>query len=60
MRLVVDSILADEGSVVLFGATDSGRAVTFAVDHRYAEDLARAVMLDEYPEVEIEPWQVIG
>lgn len=62
MHLVVETILADEGSVVLFQGSnaDSGKLVTFAVEHRYAEDLAEAVMLDEQPEVDIELWQIVG
>ena len=60
LEITVDQLLSDEGSVVVFGGTtESGRYVTFAVDHRMAEPLAQAVVMDEEAIAEIEPWQIL-
>lgn len=53
----------DEGSVVLFEATaqnDSGEVrLTFACDHRSAQDLVDALAAGEEPVVYLEDWQIV-
>ena len=57
-------VLADEGTVVLFLGTDvkDGRTITFAVDHRLAQDI---IASEDWqgggsPLVFVEPWQIMG
>jgi hypothetical protein len=61
LEVTVDQLLSDEGSVVVFGGTtESGRYVTFGVDHRLAEPLAQAVVMDGEATAVVEPWQILG
>lgn len=62
MKVYVDRIVRDEGSVVLFaGDNDYGEMITFACDHRPAQDLATRILEgDEVVECEVEDWQITG
>jgi hypothetical protein len=54
--VTVVSLVADEGTVVVFGC-DDGRRI--GVDHRVAADLADRLSFEGEVSVAIEPWQVL-
>jgi hypothetical protein len=62
MEIEVTQIVRDEGSIVLFQGTslEDGRVVTFAADHRPAQELINGMLNDEEIIAFVEPWQVVG
>jgi len=62
MEIEVVSIVRNEGSVMVFRGTslEDGRTVTFAVDHRPAQELMNGMLNDEEVIALVEPWQVLG
>jgi hypothetical protein len=60
----VQSIVADEGTVVVFGGflseSEDFVAVAVAVDHRMAQPIADALAEGLQPVVEAEGWQILG
>lgn len=62
MEIEVTAIVRAEGSVVLFRgeSLETGRTVTFAVDHRPAQELMNGMLNDEEVIALVEPWQVMG
>ncbi|HET7110253.1 MAG TPA: hypothetical protein VFI41_05240 [Gemmatimonadales bacterium] len=61
MEIEVTELVADGGSVVVFAGLDSdGARVTFAVDHRPAQELVNAMLNDEEVIAFVEPWQIMG
>jgi hypothetical protein len=63
IRIYVQSLIRDEGTIVVFGGydVDTDLPVMFAADHRPAQDIIDAIQKGEGPIfVTIESWQVIG
>jgi len=61
VEVTVTEIVRDEGSIVLFrGLTEDGAAVTFAADHRPAQELINGLLNDEEVIAIVDPWQIIG
>lgn len=62
MRLTVTEPVADHGTIVLMQGIEieTDRVVTFACDHRPAQDIVNALAAGEDVEVEIEDWQVMS
>lgn len=62
MRLTVTEPVADHGSIVMLRGIEheTDRVVTFAADHRPAQDIVNALADGEDVEVEIEDWQVMS
>ena len=62
MEVEVTQIVRDEGSVVVFQgeSLEDGRTVTFAVDHRPAQELVNGMLNDEEVIALVDSWQVIG
>lgn len=61
MEITVTDIVRDEGSVVVFlGMPWEGPPITFAVDHRPAQELINGMLNGEDVIALIEPWQVVG
>lgn len=62
MRAQVTQLVSDQGTVVVFEAvTDAADIITFACDHRCAQQIAHALAWGEDPiEVNVEPWQILG
>lgn len=61
--ITVTEVVADHGSVVLMRGIEheTDRTVTFAVDHRPAQDIANALAQGEDVEVyDVEDWQVMS
>jgi hypothetical protein len=48
--ITATNLLRDEGTLVVFqGEDEDGTSVTFAVEHRYARDIAAAIVNGETP-----------
>lgn len=62
MEIEVTQIVKDAGSVVIFQGTslEDGSVVTFAADHRPAQELINGMLNDEEVIALVEPWQVVG
>lgn len=61
--ITVTEIVADHGSVVLMRGIEheTDRVITFAADHRPAQDIANALSEGEDVEVyDVEDWQVMS
>ena len=61
VECIIYAFTRDEGSVVVFTAerVDDGRSLYIAVDHRFGQDIVRALDYEE-PVVEVEGWQILG
>lgn len=61
MEIEVTGIVRDEGSVVLFQGVplEGSPLVTFAVDHRPAQELINGMLNDEEVIAIVEPWQIV-
>lgn len=49
-----------EGTLVLFQGSLKGRQVVFAVEHRLAPDIARAIDAGEHPICGVPPYMIIS
>jgi len=58
--VTITGIARDEGTVVVFDAYDDERnEIQIAVDHRPAQALADALAHGEFPEADVDDWQII-
>lgn len=64
MSAVAIQVARDEGSVVVFSGhlEEEGRVygITFAVDHRMAQDIYDVIVEDGECPVELEGWQILS
>lgn len=58
----ITAVFADEGSIVVFKATQAsdGAEILIAVDHRMAQAIAQGLDEGEQIQVEVAPWQIVG
>lgn len=61
IEATIFSFVRDEGTIVVFGATrvDNGRTIYIGIEHRFAQDIVRALDYEE-PTVNVDEWQIIG